>query len=216
MMTADSSYPKAPFHAKAIVFPGLLLTTLVSCLLLGLTLSNWYSDGFLYNVQNTRRATIQIIVQVLSTVLAALQLFALSTLVKHDTSLSLGCRPMTLDALKFRNAIQHKSLDFDLRINYIVSLLVLFVAVQFPSALWAGALTPVSTNVEVVRQYPVPQYSPASASLWANLCEPGGQNCTISGFQSPNITNEGTFTYRPWQGENISHSLTITTYHVAS
>lgn len=179
-MTADSSYPKAPFHAKAIVFPGLFLTTLVSCLLLGLTLSNWYSDGFLYNVQNTRRATIQIIVQVLSTVLAALQLFALSTLVKHDTSLSIGRRLMTLDALKFRNAIQLKSLDFDLRVKHTVSLLGFFVACQFPSALWTGALAPVSTNVEVVRQYLVPQYSPGSASLWGELCEPGGKNCTIS------------------------------------
>ncbi|CAD6583814.1 MAG: hypothetical protein ASARMPRED_001511 [Alectoria sarmentosa] len=197
-MTADLSYPKAPFRAKAIILPGLLLTTLVSCLLLGLTLSNWYSDGFLYNVQNTRRATIQIIVQVLSTVLAGLQLFALSALIKYDTSLSIARRPMTLDTLKFRNAVQLKSLDFDLRFGHTMSLLLLLVAVQFPSALWAGALTPVSTNVEVIRQYQVPSYSRASASFWDYLCAPSS-NCTSIGNQYPNITNEGTFTYRPWR-----------------
>ncbi|CAF9918499.1 hypothetical protein IMSHALPRED_004322 [Imshaugia aleurites] len=198
-MTADLLYPKAPFRAKGIVFPGLLLTTIISCLLLGLTLSSWYSDGFLYKVQNSRRATIQIIVQVLSSVLASLQLFALSTLVKNDTSLSIGRTPMTLDMLKFRNAIRLQSLDLDLRVRHTAFLLILLVAVQFPSALWAGALTPVSTNVEVTRQYQVPQYSHASVSYWDGSCSPGNGNCTSIGNQYPNITDKGTFTYRPWR-----------------
>ena len=215
-MTADLLYPKAPFRAKGIVFPGLLLTTIISCLLLGLTLSSWYSDGFLYKVQNSRRATIQIIVQVLSSVLASLQLFALSTLVKNDTSLSIGRTPMTLDMLKFRNAIRLQSLDLDLRVRHTAFLLILLVAVQFPSALWAGALTPVSTNVEVTRQYQVPQYSHASVSYWDGSCSPGNGNCTSIGNQYPNITDEGTFTYRPWRGKPTLSFPVISTDTVAS
>lgn len=166
MVTADFSYPKAPFRANAVVFLGLLLTTLVSCLLLGLTRFNWCSDGFPDNVRNTRRATIQFMSQILFTVLAGLQLFALSTLVRHNSSPIIERRSMTLDTLNFRSAIQLKKPDSDLRFRYTVSLLVLLVAVQFLSALWAGALTPVSTNVEVIRQYQIPWYSRASASFW--------------------------------------------------
>lgn len=216
-MSADLSYPKAPFSAKAAVFPCLVLTTLVSCLLLGLTWSNWYNDGFLYNVQNTRRATIQIIVPVLSAVLAGLLSLSLSTLIIHDTKLRIGRRLMTLDTLKFRNALQSKSLDFDLPFRHTVSLLVLLVAIQFPSALWVGALTPVSTNVEVIRQYQVPRYSRASASFWDYLCAPAGSSdCTSIGTEYPNITKQGTFTYRPWRGKYVLSSLTITTNPIAS
>ena len=211
-MQTKPSNSKAPFRVKAIVFPGLLLTTSVSCLLLGLTGSKWYSDGFIYNIQNTRRATIQIIVQVLSAILASLQLFALSTLIKHITSLSVGRRPMSLDTLKFRNAVQFYSLDIDLPFRHIVSLLALLIAVQFPSALWAGALTPILTNAKITGQYQVPQYTSASASFWNHICAPDSySDCTSIGLQGPNITNEGTFTYRPWKGKHVLSALKTVT-----
>lgn len=127
-MSADLSHPKAPFSAKAAVFPCLILTTLVSCLLLGLTWSNWYNDGFLYNVQNIRRATIQIIVQVLSTVLAGLQSLSLSTLIIHDTKLRIGRKPMTLDTLMFRMLYNLRALTS----TYHSDILCLFWSCSLP------------------------------------------------------------------------------------
>lgn len=139
-MATDLPSSRACFTSKVIAFPGLIISIILSCLLLGLTTSDWYSEGFFYNiiVRNNRRATIQIFVQVVSAILASLQIFALSSLVNHDTRLRIRRRPMTLDALKFRKAIQLHSLDFDLPYRYIATLGFPLVAIHVPVAFWTG------------------------------------------------------------------------------
>jgi hypothetical protein len=168
---------------------------------LGLAISTG-SHSYLSSSASTwvaqNRASTQIIVQVLSTLLGACQIYALQTLIRFWISTRLTKRSTSLDALKSLDAIRAARFDLDVPAKWIAFILFSLVVIHFPSAIWAGALTPVFTRAESAGSLLVPSYGEATQPLWGSPCLPG-VNCgpDIQG----NGTQLGTFTYVAWKSK---------------
>lgn len=90
---------------KYLVVPCLLITTIVSVLLV-LAKSN--RNYFYYFVVN-HRASVQIIVQILSRLFGTIHVYALTTLINFRTRLVLGSQnPVPLNTLNFWNGLYNR------------------------------------------------------------------------------------------------------------
>jgi hypothetical protein len=116
-----------------------------------------------------------------STVGAALNLSA---------RLRLATRSLTLESLKLFQALSAASADLSLRGAYLV---IVFVVVGFsmiPAALWAGAITPVTTGVTHVHPINVPNFTDSDGTHTINNPFSSHVNYTI-------VSPQGTFTFSP-------------------
>lgn len=181
---------------KAYLFLSLVIPTIASAALFGLTLSNTYVGHGLKTWVLSNRAPIQIVVQVLSTLIGACQIYALSTSIRFWTNTYLSTTPISLDTLKLLDAITTARLDLDVPTRALTILLVYLTTIQVPAALWAGAFTPIFTNTNATAQYIIPQYSNSSQSLWGRACAPA----TRCDEHIGNNSQLGTFTYIAWKG----------------
>jgi hypothetical protein len=168
---------------------------------LGLAI-NTGSHGYLSSSTTTwvaqNRASTQIIVQILSTLLGACQIYALQTLIRFWISTRLTKRSTSLDTLKSLDAIRAARFDLDVPAKWAAFILFSLVVIHFPSAIWAGALTPVFATADSTGSLLVPGYSDATQTLWGSPCLPGvdcGPNIQGNGTQL------GTFTYVAWKSE---------------
>ena len=142
------------------------------------------------------RGTVQIIVQMISTALGALQLYAISGVLNFRVNLQVISSYMSLDKLKLYNSAISETLDLDLPTSSIAILLVYLVLAKLSTALWAGALTPIVTVSQLKGGIQIPAYSISTKHLWGELCVPGGPcDQTLIG----NSSDLGTFTYLPWK-----------------
>lgn len=180
--------------SKALVFLALLVTTSISTTVIALSIKPKYNTVGLVDWVRTSRATIQIIVHLLSATLAALQLYALSGFVSFRINLRLLAKPMSLDTLKLHQAMSIRKLDFDLPLQFFVISLVYAAVVQAPGALWAGAITPVINTANVTALYKIPFYNESVIATWGAPCRPA-TGCNVS----QTTTQQGTFTNVPWK-----------------
>ncbi|KIW30465.1 uncharacterized protein PV07_06207 [Cladophialophora immunda] len=151
------------------LLPGLALvpTTAVSLSLFA-TRNHHYQGHFFDLVQDSRSA-VQVVVQILSLILAMLQLYALRKLFALATRLLLPGRRLSLETLSLWVAISQTKLDNTLPMGYSVPISVLVVLTGLPSALWAGALTPIlAMDAQLTGIISIPQFSSRSHSVWAS------------------------------------------------
>lgn len=169
----------------------LLSTSVVTILLLSSDRVPWTDSGPFYEFVTSRRATVQIIVQILSQGFGALNVYALCSLVNLGTRLRLARTPYTLDQLQFWSAISLQRLDLALPLGLIMILMLFNAMIRVPGAIWAGALTPVVTSIHSssTPQLEVPKYGPASAHIWGHLT-------WVAPEQSKHMPN-GIFSYSP-------------------
>jgi hypothetical protein len=94
---------------KYLVIPCLLITTIVSVLLIvGKSVGKSNRSYFYYFVVN-HRASVQIIVQILSRLFGTIHVFALTTLINFRTRLVLGSqKPVPLNSLNFWNGLYNR------------------------------------------------------------------------------------------------------------
>lgn len=144
------------FRSKTYLLSSLAIPTIISAALLVLSLSNTDVGSDLKTWVTINRAPIQIVVQVLSMLMGACQIYALSTSIVFWTNTHLSTTPISLDTLKLLDAITTARLDLNVPIQAVTILLVYLTAIRIPSALWAGALTPVFTNTNATAQYTIP------------------------------------------------------------
>jgi hypothetical protein len=181
---------------KLSVFVGLVVTTAAATTSLSLSTTGWYSTGiFVDDIQN-RRATVQLIVQLLSALLGAFQLYALSCFIRFKLNIRLRTTPTTLDRIKIFDALQSRNLDFSLPFSSVALLLAYLAALQVPAAIWTAALTPVITSVNVSTSVYGPIYGKASAPYWNLTCAPA-LNC--GPLVTGNTSDWGVLTYIPWK-----------------
>ena len=185
--------------SKALVVLALLVTTTISTTIIALSITQKYSAGGLVNWVRTSRATIQIVVHLLSATLAALQLYVLGGFVSFRTNLRLLAKPMSLDTLKLHQALSLRKFDFDLPLQFFVVALVYAAVLQAPGALWAGAITPVLATANVTALYKIPLYNKSFVAAWGAPCRPATP-CEVL----QNTRQQGTFTNVPWKCKDTS------------
>ena len=176
---------------KWLWIAGLLLSSLVAVLLLISDYRPWTNSSSFYHFVIGRRASVAIIVQILSTLLSACNIYVVCCLIDFGTRLSLEKTPLSLNKLQFRKDLCTRQLDWGLPLGLLIQLLIFQTVVAFPGALWAGALTPVTTSIlsKTKQTIDVPQYGPESHVVWGDLT-----------WLRPNPSKrspEGVFSYSP-------------------
>ncbi|KAI9849059.1 MAG: hypothetical protein M1838_000289 [Thelocarpon superellum] len=171
--------------------PGLVVTTLVSLWLLGENVRSYSSTGYLYNVVQNHRSPAQTVVQIISSVLGAAHLYVLTAMVNRWTRLNWMKGAISLDRLKFWNAVSSIVKDFSLPFRFLLPLLIITLAALIPQGLWSGALTPNFTNSTMISHIQVPQYGPDERGVFWN------QTWDPTRSRGDTRNKLGTFSYSP-------------------
>ena len=195
-------------RSKLLVLLALLTTTALGSTIIALSVTRAYTTGSIVDWVQKYRATIQIIVQLISATLAALQLYSLSSFILFRTNLQLLSTPMQLDTLKLHQALHSRAFDSELSLQFLVLSVAYIAALQAPAAIWAGAITPVRNIANVSALYSVPLYNDSEYDYWGRSCRPA-TGCKVL----QNTTTLGTFTNVPWKCEyafllSLGHSRT--------
>lgn len=113
------------------------------------------------------RTTVTVLVQVLSATMGILQVTALTSIISAGFRLRLVTQPMQLDTIGFFNAIIVPRISWGLSLQNVFLAAIMVGLAQGPGALWAGALTPISTSaVAMLGSVVVPVYTDATADVW--------------------------------------------------
>lgn len=113
------------------------------------------------------RTTVTVLVQVLSATMGILQVTALTSVISAGFRLRLATQPMQLDTIGLFNAIIVPRISWGLSFQNMFLAAVMVILAQGPGALWAGALTPISTSaVAMLGSVVVPVYTNATADVW--------------------------------------------------
>ena len=147
------------YWTKHNAFHGLLITTALSSALLAAdVLRSTVSESLYHNI-TTHRASVGLIVQLLSGLLGLVHVTVVCRLINYATLLRLNKSAVNLDILRTWVDMSLPRIEWDLPLRFFlpVSLVVTFSIV--PSALWAGAITPTLTEDTTIGNLQVPSYS---------------------------------------------------------
>lgn len=124
---------------------------------------NTYTGNILSWSTNNRGA-VQVVIQVLSSVLSFFWLYSIRTVISQWTRYRLSGFPVKLNTLRLWSAISLAATNWDLPWGKALVALGFFAFTLLPATLWAGTLTPSLTedfhDVSILGQYPNPK------SLW--------------------------------------------------
>ena len=182
------------FWSRFFIILTFVVTTAVSSTIVVLSIRQVYTTGSLVQWVVSSRATVQIIVHLLSVTLAALQIYALTSFISFGTNLQILSTPVPLDTLKLRQALNAHQLDFNLPLRLFLVTLMWALMIQIPGALWAGAVSPVLALADVSGTFNVPAYPLASRDRWGQACYPA-TGCSVPG----NSTEQGSVSDIPWK-----------------
>ena len=125
--------------------------------------------GSIVSFVSSNRSAVQIIVQVVSHSLGLLQIYLVQTSQKFAVRLRLFRTSTSLEHVGFWMAVASGKLETSLTIRHLAVSSTLIAICVIPGALWAGALTPLSSPGVLTQQTTtvlVPVYSQASATTW--------------------------------------------------
>ncbi|KAH8889056.1 hypothetical protein GQ53DRAFT_723854 [Thozetella sp. PMI_491] len=164
----------------------LTLTTGLSLVLLVSDAQQWVVRSGMDSFIAANRASVQLVVQVIANGLGFFNMFVVCKLLNYRTRLRLSAKSMSLYTLQFWNALLSRQLTTRLPFHLLVPLLTFLGFAVVPSALWAGAITPVSIMIVETMPLQIPSYSNTT------LMTADWQNRT----GQPAVTNNmGLFTY---------------------
>lgn len=148
--------------AIAFAVAGLLMSTSLSILLLISNVSRWSLHTSIYSLITNRRASVQLAIQLISNTLGLLYSTTICSLLNYGTRIHLGKNPVRLNTVRFWHALCTRNINWGAPFELIVPLIVFVALTAIPSAIWAGALTPVVTHVTHNSTIALPSYSNAS------------------------------------------------------
>lgn len=178
--------------SKYLAVLGLLATTVVSVILIIGNKKSWVLPGSFHDVVRNNRASVQTVVQTLSSLLGAVYTYTFCTIINFSTRISLTDEGVSLGRMRFWTALSANKLNWSLSPRYFAISVLFFMLNLVPAALWAAALTPITgppTSKQNTTQLNIPRYSDTSATFWS-----GKQwyNAAL-----PIQNNLGTFSYAP-------------------
>ena len=134
----------------------------------------------------------------LSTILGALQVYAVSSMIKFGANIKLLSNSVSLNTLKLWHVTTLGTLDFELSKSKTAAVVIWFALIHVPSALCTGSIMPVVATADVQSSYQIPDYSQEASSYWGNLCPPATPCIDrILG----NTSDLATFPYAAWRSE---------------
>ena len=128
-----------------------------------------YTGDLLVDVSTTNgRATAQVLVQIISHVLGMLQVMVLGSMLSFALRLMLASgRSTTLHTLSFWTSLSPARFNYTLPPFYLFTAIGLLFLSLIPGALWAGALSPITTTASNSSEsILVPAFTNRSARLW--------------------------------------------------
>ena len=170
-------------------FFGLGVTTACSVLLLVADAQKVAYSGTFYTTITQNRASVQIIVQVIAATFGLIQVSVLYRIFNYATRVRLARHAVQLEVLSLWSSISLGSIRWSLSLSYLVPLLLFMLICAVPGALWAGAISPVSTTITNSTTLNLPQYTNMSnIREWPSEIDSSG----------PALRNQkGFFTYSP-------------------
>ncbi|KAL4732949.1 hypothetical protein BDV11DRAFT_214662 [Aspergillus similis] len=161
---------KAGWDMKVLVIISALLPLPVCLYLLHRIVSGAGITGPALQFVENNRASVQIIVSLLSAILSAINVFVCTTIFKFMWQIRFTKSYISMNDLKFFEAIVSRRFGVDHPGTRRLNLLIILVLLSLPSYLWVGSLTPVmateTTSIEGGLQ--IPAYSNASSANWDN------------------------------------------------
>lgn len=142
---------------------GLAVTTTLSFLLFIASARGWTLSDDMYWIDISNRATVQLVVQVLSNVLGLVFSSVLCKLINYASRVYWSRKKVVpMDMLLFWKDLCLQRLNFSIQVKFSVALVGFWGLLSAQSALWAGALTPVATTVTRKANFTVPSYQNSS------------------------------------------------------
>ncbi|KAF2134976.1 hypothetical protein P153DRAFT_372215 [Dothidotthia symphoricarpi CBS 119687] len=170
-----------------LVFIGLTIPTTFSVLVLASSVRGWTFPYSTYNFITRNRASVQLVIQLLSNGLALVNTTILCNLINRATRIRWKNTPASLNIIRFWNGLCVRSIDWTIPLHLLLPLLAFIVLTAAPSAIWVGALTPVAINVTSYNVIDIPTYGQtANIKEWPS--EIGAQGPILS-------TTQGLFSY---------------------
>jgi hypothetical protein len=153
-----SGHLSTPWDIYIAAAAALTVTTTVSTLVLvGCAQKQTLgSDALEFVAQN--RATVQLLIQILSNVLGLLCTATISVLISYGTRSNMWRRPVKLEVLRLWHDLCMRNLRWSHPWKFLIPLSAFVVLSAAPSAIWAGALTPVVTGVYHTGTVHTPSY----------------------------------------------------------
>ncbi|OCK79443.1 hypothetical protein K432DRAFT_455416 [Lepidopterella palustris CBS 459.81] len=155
----DSRVNRYQHWTKHNAFYGLAITTVTSALLLAADSHHWTVAGHIFYVVTSHRASVGLAVQLLSGILGLLHVTAVCRLINYATRLRFNKSVVTLDVLRAWVDMSIPRLDWDLPLRFFFPVLIIVSFGLVPSALWAGAITPILTGDTTVGTLQLPSYA---------------------------------------------------------
>lgn len=140
---------------KWLGFLGLIPTTLIVSFLVAGTNRKWTTSGRAYTTLIEYRSSVQIAVQLVSALLGFLEVSVVCRLINLATRIRLCKQGATLNAIYAWSSLSLPRVGWELPFAYLFPILIFVIAALIPSALWAGAITPVQTTKNVASQSPI-------------------------------------------------------------
>ena len=152
-------------HARLLPGLELLCPTVAICILL------WIGDAqpteSFYSYLKDDQATIQILVQIVSHVLAAMQISSMCTTFNLSTRFRFLHQSISLNDLSLWSALSTARVDANLPPLYLAITLAFAAATLLPGALWAGALSPLFVlRTQELGDQILPAFTNATSAIW--------------------------------------------------
>lgn len=188
---------KQTLLARAVPVVCLFVSTIISILLACSAYSSWRTSGLLYSATVHNRASVQIVVHIISSLLGTSQVLVICTLLRWHLNIRSARKAISLDTLSLWTAICGRSFDFSLGQRQLSRLVMALTMFELLGQLWVGSTTPVITvdcwNGTLYNA----QYSMATIDQW-NVSRSGAEY----DITNPNrYLKKGIFGWRPWSGE---------------
>lgn len=168
---------------------------------------------------SANRSSVQILVQIISHGLGLLQTYSVCTSQKYSIRLRLFKKSVRLDKFGYWIALLTNHVDLSLPPKHLALVLVAVSACIAPGALWAGAITPLTTSKQSSNMnIHIPSYTQSSATFWnaefymdgyelwadSNSCQGSGlvSTCPVPALQGNLLSSAGSAT--PATGEDTA------------
>lgn len=137
---------------------GLMITTILSLLVLVANARRYTLSTFALEFVTENRATVQLLIQILSNVLGLLCSATVSVLVSYGTRHNLWQHSVKLEVLRLWHDLCMRNIRWSHPWRFLIPLVAFVIVSAAPSAIWAGALTPVVMEIQHTGTVLVPSY----------------------------------------------------------
>jgi hypothetical protein len=123
----------------------IVIPTFVSLCVVSLHARRYTDTGKLYQWSTSNRALVQVVVHIVSSLLALLWTYSICTLMSQWTRHRMSHESVNVNTLRLWSALMQNRADWSLPRISVSATLAFLILGYVPATLWAGALTPAVT-----------------------------------------------------------------------